>query len=122
MTGRNTKTKRALLAALNSSNIPMSVSELVKKLHVNKTTIYRELASFIEEGSISEVDFSDGQKRYELTPDGHHHHAVCMDCKAVVELEIEPIIKKLEQNVIKQSGFMLRKHQIEFFGVCRDCA
>lgn len=122
MTSRMTKAKKALLAELEAAHGPLSVSELVRKLGVNKTTVYRELAAFMAAGDVSEVDFADGQKRYELTPDGHHHHAVCMECKTVVELEIEPTVKKLEQSVTKQSGFVLRKHLIEFFGLCRDCA
>lgn len=122
MTSRMTKAKKALLAELEAAAGPLSASELVRKLGVNKTTVYRELAAFMAAGDVSEVDFADGQKRYELTPDGHHHHAVCMECKTVVELEIEPTVKKLEQSVTKQSGFVLRKHLIEFFGLCRDCA
>ena len=122
MIGRNTKTKRGLIAFLERCGAPQTAADLVHALGGNKTTVYRELASFVAAGQISEVDFGDGQKRYELTPDGHHHHAVCTECKSVVELEIEPTIKKLEKNVIKQSGFVLHRHMIEFFGVCRDCA
>lgn len=120
MIGRQTKTKRALLDLLGKTKAPLSVPEIVDKLGVNKTTIYRELAAFKDQ--VSEVDFGDGLKRYELTPEGHHHHAVCTGCQRVVELEIEPSIAKLESAVRKQSGFKLGKHLIEFFGTCKACA
>lgn len=121
MPSRQTKNKRALIERLGRSRAPVSVQELVQALGVNKTTIYRELEAFTASGEVSVVDFGDGQKRYELTPEGHHHHAVCMGCQRVVELEIEPSIAKLEQAVKKQSGFKLSKHQIEFFGLCKSC-
>lgn len=105
---------------------PVSAMDLVKSLlaldlPVNKTTVYRELEKLLKKGEISEVDFGEGQKRYELTHGSHHHHALCMNCHAVVELEIEPQLDILQNAVARQSGFHIQKHSVEFFGLCRSC-
>ena len=109
-----------------SAKQPLSATELIEALlrlglAVNKTTVYRELEKLLKKNEISEVDFGEGQKRYELTHGDHHHHAVCTECRAVVELEIEGRLGDILSMVTKQSGFRIEKHLIEFFGVCEAC-
>jgi Fe2+ or Zn2+ uptake regulation protein len=126
MQERQTKSKLAIREILSASPKPMAAMELVEALDkrglsVNKTTVYRELEKLLLKGEISEVDFGEGQKRYEITHGGHHHHAVCTNCESVVELEIEPQLVSIQDSVIKQSGFTIRKHLVEFFGLCDRC-
>ncbi|QQR60828.1 transcriptional repressor [Candidatus Uhrbacteria bacterium] len=127
MQERQTKSKLAIREVLSASQKPMAAMELVEALggrglSVNKTTVYRELEKLLLKGEISEVDFADGQKRYEMTHGDHHHHAVCMSCEAVVELEIEPQLEQIQSSVAKQSGFRIQKHLVEFFGMCGSCS
>jgi Fur family ferric uptake transcriptional regulator len=126
MQERQTKSKLAIREILSASEKPMAAMELVEALDgrglsVNKTTVYRELEKLLLKGEISEVDFGEGQKRYEITHGDHHHHAVCTNCEAVVELEIEPQLQQIQSSVAKQSGFRIQKHLVEFFGLCRRC-
>jgi Fur family ferric uptake transcriptional regulator len=126
MQERQTKSKLAIREILSTSEKPMAAMELVEALDkrglsVNKTTVYRELEKLLLKGEISEVDFGEGQKRYEITHGDHHHHAVCTNCEAVVELEIEPQLEQIQSSVAKQSGFRIQKHLVEFFGLCRGC-
>jgi len=126
MQERQTKSKLAIREILTSADKPMSVMELVQALDerglsVNKTTVYRELEKLLMKGEISEVDFGEGQKRYELTHGDHHHHAVCTNCETVVELEIEPELQHIQSTVAQQSGFRIQKHLVEFFGICAGC-
>lgn len=126
MQERQTKSKIAIREILSTIQKPMAAMELVEALDkrglsVNKTTVYRELEKLLLKGEISEVDFADGQKRYEITHGDHHHHAVCTNCETVVELEIEPALKQIQFAVAKQSGFRIQKHLVEFFGLCRRC-
>lgn len=126
MQERQTKSKLAIRDILSTSEKPMAAMELVevldkRGLSVNKTTVYREIEKLLLKGEISEVDFADGQKRYEMTHGRHHHHAVCTNCKTVVELEIEPELESMQSTVVKQSGFRIQKHLVEFFGMCGKC-
>lgn len=126
MQERQTKSKLAIREILAATEKPMAAMELVEALDqrglsVNKTTVYRELEKLLLKGEISEVDFIDGQKRYEMTHGDHHHHAVCIKCETVVELEIEPQLARIQSTVAEQSGFKIQKHLVEFFGMCAGC-
>lgn len=94
----------------------MAVPDLVEKIHVNKTTIYRELPKMIADGSVVEVDFGDGKKRYELAKSDHHHHAICTKCNLVKDVKVD------ERYLFpKVKGFSLIRHSVEFFGLCENC-
>ncbi len=110
--------KKQLVSLLEKSEIPVSVPEILKKIKANKTTIYRELDQFLLEGKISEVDFGDGKKRYELEK-SHHHHLVCKSCGKIENIEIDE--NKFLKNVNNKSNFLIEKHSIEFFGKCINC-
>jgi Fur family transcriptional regulator, ferric uptake regulator len=110
--------KNKLLNLLEKSHDPISVPDILSKISANKTTIYRELQEFLSDGLISEVDFGDGKKRYELTRD-HHHHLVCKDCGKVEDIKIDE--KKILENINNQSNFLIEKHSMEFFGKCLKC-
>jgi Fur family ferric uptake transcriptional regulator len=100
---------------------PVSADKLVKLIGVNKTTIYRDLNLFLAYKIISEVDFSDGTIRYELTDLKHHHHLICLKCKRVQDISFEENLE-WEENKIKNSRrFQVVRHNLEFFGYCQNC-
>ncbi len=100
---------------------PVDALALIDKLKVNKTTIYRELTTLVEENIITEIDFGDGKKRYELSSLSHHHHLVCVKCKAVSEYTVKTDLSKEEAQIKKEYSFTVQKHMLEFFGICKDC-
>ena len=110
--------KKQLISLLEKSNLPIAVGDILKKIPANKTTIYRELEQFVKQGIVSEVEFGDGKKRYELSRE-HHHHLVCRDCGNIEDIEIDE--NKLFKNINSQSNFLIENHNIEFFGKCRKC-
>lgn len=101
----------------NSS--PVDVSFLVKKLKVNKTTVYRQLEKLIKENIVTEVELGEGKKRYELKSLGHHHHLVCDDCGKLEDVSFNEDILLKEVN--KKSKFLIKSHNLEFFGLCVEC-
>ncbi|MCL4364466.1 transcriptional repressor [Patescibacteria group bacterium] len=116
---RRTQTRKKIFAAFNHFQKPISVLELYSFLHkqVDLTSIYRNLELMKKTGGIIEIDFGDGKKRYEL-PKNHHHHLICESCGAVKDLKIndESIFNKT-----KDQGFLIKKHRLEFFGLCKNC-
>ena len=110
--------KKRLISLLEKSNYPISVPDILLKIPANKTTIYRELEEFQKRGLITEVEFGDGKKRYELARD-HHHHLVCKNCGKVEDIEINE--DKLLENISNESNFLIEKHSMEFFGKCFNC-
>ncbi len=120
-----TKARKALLTIFENNHLPLSELELRTKLagmgvDVNKTTIYRQLSHLKECGSIREVNFGDGKKRFELHVD-HHHHLVCTNCKKVDEIRIENDMSQIEKKIIRNKKFVISGHSLEFFGLCNTC-
>ncbi len=85
-------------------------------------TVYRSMHMLEREGIVKRCDFGKGG-RFELLEegdDGHHHHLVCVECSAVVELE-ECFPHEVEQRIASRNGFKQVTHRLEFFGVCPRC-
>lgn len=115
---KNTKVRQQILGILDH---PVDAIELTKELGVNKTSTYRELKVLITKGIVSEIEFGDGKKRYELTSLGHHHHLICTGCKSVSDITLESDLEKVEKQIEKEKSFKVVRHNLEFFGLCSKC-
>ncbi len=121
-----TKTRKAFSAIFSSHSHPLSAQDIIdclkkEELVVNKTTVYRELEFFLQEGLIKELHFGDRKKRYERTSLAHHHHLICLTCQKVEDVEIAGDLCKEEKRIMKDTGFIISHHSLEFFGTCSDC-
>lgn len=118
---KQTSVRKSCIEYFSNASGPVDALSLIDKLNVNKTTIYRELTTLVEEHIISEIDFGDGKKRYELSSLSHHHHLVCIKCKSVSEYTVKTDLSKEEAQIKKEYSFTVQKHMLEFFGICKDC-
>lgn len=118
---RTSKTRQKMLNIFSSARGPIDANVLLNKLPVNKTTIYREITTLTQEGILTEIDFGDGRKRYELASLSHHHHLICTKCKTVEEYSVETDLSAEEKRIQKQYAFTVQKHALEFFGICKRC-
>ncbi|MFN7160559.1 MAG: Fur family transcriptional regulator [Candidatus Gracilibacteria bacterium] len=123
---RMTKTRESILKILSHHKEPISVPEILECLshediNVNKTTAYRELDFLLEQGFIQELDFGDRKKRYELSERDHHHHLICENCTSVQDIALDEDLKKEEEIIKKSTGFQVKRHALEFFGLCEKC-
>ncbi|MFA5936014.1 MAG: Fur family transcriptional regulator [Patescibacteria group bacterium] len=123
---RVTAARRGMLEVFLSHHVPQTASELIEKLEqkkiaADKTTVYREVAFLVEQGIVRDVDFGDGQKRYERA-DEHHHHLICSNCQSVEDIEVDKDIGRIERAIAKRTKFVIQRHLFEFFGLCQRCA
>lgn len=89
---------------------------------IGQTTVYRTLKLLCEAGLAMEIHFSDGIARYELAAsDSHHDHMVCVTCGKIIEI-YDPRIEKIQHELARKYGFLLRGHVHNLYGVCADCA
>lgn len=85
------------------------------------TTVYRSLESLVTLGHVQAVDLGDGERRYELsTPGEHHHHIICDDCRSSIHLD-SCLVEELEKAIATKYGYDVRSHILEIFGKCPDC-
>lgn len=113
-----------ILRVLKLSSKPVTVFEIHSKVNdqgFDLATVYRTINSFLEKNLVTDIDFKDDYKRYELIIDRHHHHhIVCRKCGKVENVDI-CLTDKMEQEVEKK-GYRDITHSLEFFGVCELCS
>lgn len=121
-----TKVRKFVLDLLIRSPEPLSSPDIQKAFHnkkmpVNKTTIYRELAFLKDKGVIRELQFGDTTKRYEIMPDNHHHHVVCVNCETIEDVVLEKDLDLEEKTIAQIKNFKVLNHSLEFYGICGRC-
>jgi Fur family ferric uptake transcriptional regulator len=123
---KSTRQRDAVLDLFLSSDRHMSIEELYLKLRakhptIGYATVYRTLKLFAESGIAREIQFGDGQTRYEHVEEGEHHdHLVCTRCGTIVEFSNESI-EKLQDAVADSHGFLIETHKLELYGICKKC-
>ncbi|MBP7060764.1 MAG: transcriptional repressor [Candidatus Moranbacteria bacterium] len=124
---RLTKTRHALLDLLLARPTPLSVPHIldeltVRKIQVNKTTIYRELERLEQLGIVKNIILQDRKQYFELASRVHHHHFVCTECQNIMEVEIDEARLLTEAETLgRQLGFRITTHAVEFYGQCVTC-
>ena len=121
-----TKQRRIVLKVFLESKDHLSVEELYNKVlktepKIGLATVYRTLALLTKSGLALEIDFGDGQKRYESSYRSvHHDHMVCTKCGKILEFN-HPLIEKYQDEVAEQNNFKITSHKLDLFGHCKDC-
>jgi len=123
---RNTWQKTAVLEQLSNTAEFVSAQELHQKISqsgkkLGLTTVYRALTEMVEQGTADSLSISDGEMRYRICTPEHHHHLICRVCGKTVEFDM-PGFEELALQVAKANGFTELSHEIELFGVCKDCS
>lgn len=123
---KSTRQRDVILDAFLSSDRHLSIEELYLKLRakhpsIGYATVYRTLKLFAESGIAREIQFGDGQTRYEHVNEGEHHdHLVCTRCGTIIEFENEAI-EKLQDEVAARHDFLIETHKLELYGICAKC-
>ena len=122
---RITPARTQILKSFYTQSSPISAIDIIDvfknlKIKINKTTIYRELEFLINKQILSEVEFGEGKKRYELN-NGHHHHLICLNCKKIEDVNLKTDLTEEEKKIEKETGFKIKSHTLEFFGYCKNC-
>ena len=121
-----TKQRRTVLKAFLECKNHISVEELYNIAlkadpKIGLATVYRTLALLTKSGLALEMDFGDGQKRYESAYESvHHDHMVCTECGKIIEFN-HPLIEKYQEEVAEQNSFKITSHKLDLFGHCSSC-
>ncbi len=124
---RSTRQKRALAAALDTSDSFRSAQDLFTELrargeNVGLTTVYNQLRVLADSGEVDALRADDGETLYRRCDTGHHHHhLVCRRCGRTVEVE-GPEVEQWAARVADGHGFVEVTHTVEILGTCAACA
>ena len=83
-------------------------------------TIYKTVNLLKQLNEVLELGFPDGSNRYDGNKPYPHPHVICMKCEKIIDPNLGSL-KDLTKEVIKETGFQILNHRVDFFGTCRDC-
>jgi Fur family transcriptional regulator, peroxide stress response regulator len=110
-----TKHRQEIIDLLEAHEEALSAAEIHFNLpHINLATIYRNLESFVESGTVTKLNLGGDEARYEIQHEPHHH-AICDDCHKVIHFTVN------DEELIKEfalSGFTIKNLEVTLRGTC----
>ncbi len=121
---KQTKNREIIYSRLNELNAPISADSLYALLldnhSINLATVYRNLNTFVEHGIAEKHIRQDGISYFNVIKHKHNHYLICESCKSQFELDDCPIDKYFFQEM-QNKGFLITGHNVEIYGLCKDC-
>jgi Fur family ferric uptake transcriptional regulator len=114
-----------ILAVVCESDSHLSADEILKRVrkrypYINKSAVYRTLDLLARLSLVNPTDFGQGRVEYEIHQHPHHHHLLCRNCHAMVEVD-ERVFTPLEKTLRTEYGFFADLDHFAIFGLCRKC-
>ena len=122
---RMTPQRQAVLEILTTSDTHPTVDQIYERVRMDfpmtsRATVYKTISLAKEMGAVMELEFSKGSNRYDGKRPYPHTHVICMKCKQVMDVD-DLDITALKQEIIRNTGYRIDNHRIDFFGVCPNC-
>lgn len=123
---RNTWQKQAIDEILDRNTDFQSAQQVHQSVadtgrSVSLATVYRVLQAQVEDGLVDILALDDGQTLFrKCATTGHHHHLVCRNCRATVEIDA-PKIEHWADHVGEDFGYTDINHTLEIYGLCPRC-
>jgi len=107
---RLTPQRMMILSAIENSNSHISAEEVYRQVvaqypHVNISTVYRTLELLKKLGLVTETDLGEGLVRYHSADKGHHHHLICRECGAIIDLD-DSVLATLKDTLLREYKFI----------------
>jgi Fur family ferric uptake transcriptional regulator len=122
---RMTPQRLMIVSAIEDSDDHISAEEVYSQVlgkypNVNISTVYRTLDLLEELGLVTKTDLGGGRVRYHPADKGHHHHLVCRDCGAIIDLD-EAALSVLKEALLRDYGFIADMRHLGIWGRCVQC-
>ncbi len=122
---RPTRQRRAVAGVLETFADFRSAQEIHDLLaergeQVGLATVYRTLQLLADAGDVDQLRSEEGEAVYRRCSPTHHHHLVCRDCGATVEVE-GPTVERWTSAIAARHGYADLAHTLEIFGTCPEC-
>ena len=111
--------KRDQILSILSNGDLLTAHEITKLLpEIDRATVYRNIALFVKQGILREVNVKKGVSSYEINNVlDNHQHFICGKCEKVIPIDINlEDIKK-----IFPQGFNIQNFELNLKGKCNEC-
>ncbi len=122
---RLTPQRLMVVSAIENSEDHISADEVYSQVvtrypNVNISTVYRTLELLKRLDLVTETDLGGGRVRYHPANKGHHHHLVCQECGAMIDLD-ESLLKPLQEALLLEHNFIADLRHLAIHGRCIIC-
>jgi Fur family transcriptional regulator, peroxide stress response regulator len=122
---RITPQRLAVVQALVDARHHPSAEELFARVRetcptTSRATIYKTLDTLKAIGEVLELQFRDGSNRYDGVRPQSHPHLVCTRCGKIEDVDLDGI-SALAAAVAAATGYEIRSHRVDFYGLCAAC-
>lgn len=125
---RMTRQRRVILQELRKVDTHPTADEvyaLVRRRlpRVSLATVYRNLESLTEAGTVQMIETGSGPRRYDGNA-AHHHHVRCEACGSVADVPagaVRASVKIDSESVCEECGFVVSGHRLDLVGLCAMC-
>jgi Fur family ferric uptake transcriptional regulator len=122
---RLTPQRLMVVSAIENSEDHISADEVYSQVvarypNVNISTVYRTLELLKRLGLVTETDLGGGRVRYHPANKGHHHHLICQECGAMIDLD-ESLLRPLEEALLLEHNFIADLRHLAIHGRCVKC-
>lgn len=122
---RMTPQRHAILSYLLDTMTHPTADEIYRALEprfpsMSVATVYNNLKVFMEAGLVRELTYGDNSSRFDADMT-EHYHAQCEVCGTISDFEYPPL-HEVEEAAREQTGFQVKGHRLEVYGVCAKCA
>ena len=122
---RLTPQRRAVLGILTANGNHLSAEQIYDLVRqdfpmTSLATVYKTIALLKEMGEVLELNFCDDRNHYDCGQPYPHPHLICLNCKSVVDLEIDDLDRAPRQ-VAQGTGYHIINYRLDFFGICPGC-
>ncbi len=124
---KNTRHRNSILHIIEKNTQPVTAEQIYLALKnndvaINLSSVYRILNTLVDKCLVIKTVMPGENKAvFEMNRFEHKHYVVCTQCKKMVSVPgcpLEEYEKKLRDN----TGFQIQGHQLEVFGICRECS
>jgi Fe2+ or Zn2+ uptake regulation protein len=124
---RRTKALEELINTLLECERPMTLAELAASDRLadqcDKATVFRLLQRLAEHGVVRRLGLHERAAYFTLlVPGKHSDYLICTKCGSIEAIQAPCPVHQLEEEIRDKTGYRNLYHELEFFGVCPECA
>lgn len=122
---RLTEARRAVVDVIEKSAralTPLEVFDMARKKYraLGLVSVYRTLEKLEELHIIQRVHRPEGCQAFISASQGHEHLLLCQSCGKVNFFEGDDL-ETLIKSISKKTGYQVRVHWLQLFGLCQTC-
>ena len=122
---RLTPQRLAILRAVLSSPEHPTAEQIYTQVReefpmTSLATVYNTLDLLKEMGAVLEIGLGHGGMRYDGLRPEPHPHLICTQCHTILDADL-PELHHLGEVVHQATGFQVKSHRFDFFGICPQC-